>query len=468
MESVERLCLSQKLRQVCLDTATTSASASASTRSAEGNVYHSISPADGLTAISENEVLDMLSSQDFFCTPDFVTPTEQQIVVDFDGNKEKGNVSPPKGLTPMRSKRPRPGWLSGNHPHSELEIYCSDLPLEAHFSSFSASKCEQLYDDTASCPSSTNARLAALRRRALSPPCIKNPFLYNDPEIGTSTNKLRAKFQGAGTSCLSRYREEFHEIQEIGLGNFSRVFKVLKRIDGCFYAIKRSLHQLRQDGQRRQAINEVQALAAIDSHENVVRYHTAWFENDYLYIQMELCDNSLRSWKAEAYPPPEKSLLGGMLQIIKALAHIHSHGLVHLDIKPDNIYVRKGIYKLGDFGRATRLDGSISVEEGDSRYMPLEILNEDYSQLQKADIFALGATFYELARGSPLTSSGTQFQALRQGKHALLPGFSLPFQNLLKGLMHPISKMRPTAADLLNHALFNHGKDAYFVQHLKR
>ena len=115
-----------------------------------------------------------------------------------------------------------------------------------------------------------------------------------------------------------------------------------------------------------------------------------------------------------------------------ALCVIHSKGLVHLDLKPDNIYVLNGVYKIGDFGRATKAHGSMDIEEGDSRYMPLEIMNDDYSQLPKVDMFALGATIYELAKGSPLPNSGAQFQLLRKGKLTLLPGYSTSFQNIFK------------------------------------
>lgn len=115
-----------------------------------------------------------------------------------------------------------------------------------------------------------------------------------------------------------------------------------------------------------------------------------------------------------------------------ALSVIHAKGLVHLDLKPDNIYVLNGIYKLGDFGRATRADGTMDIEEGDSRYMPLEIINDDYSELPKVDMFALGATIYELAKGSLLPTSGSQFQTLRQGKLVLLPGYSSSFQSIIK------------------------------------
>lgn len=53
-------------------------------------------------------------------------------------------------------------------------------------------------------------------------------------------------------------------------------------------------------------------------------------------------------------------------QMAEALQHIHARGIAHLDLKPDNIYVSAGAYKLGDFGRAVRTD-SVGVEEGDSR-----------------------------------------------------------------------------------------------------
>lgn len=119
-------------------------------------------------------------------------------------------------------------------------------------------------------------------------------------------------------------------------------------------------------------------------------------------------------------------------QIAKALQFIHSRGVAHLDVKPDNIYVKEGVYKLGDFGCATTIDKSLPVEEGDARYMPQEILNENYDNLDKVDIFSLGASIYELVKGSPLPESGPHFLHLREGKLPLLPGHSIQFQNLIK------------------------------------
>lgn len=121
-------------------------------------------------------------------------------------------------------------------------------------------------------------------------------------------------------------------------------------------------------------------------------------------------------------------------QVANALQFIHEKGIAHLDVKPDNIYVKNSVYKLGDFGCATLIDNSLPIEEGDARYMPQEVLNENYDHLDKVDIFSLGASIYELIRRLPLPESGSHFLNLKEGKLPLLPGHSLQFQNLLKVL----------------------------------
>ncbi|RWW29451.1 hypothetical protein GW17_00006031 [Ensete ventricosum] len=103
---------------------------------------------------------------------------------------------------------------------------------------------------------------------------------------------------------------------------------------------------------------------------------------------------------------------------------MHERGIAHLDVKPENIYVKNGVYKLGDFGCATLTDKSLPIEEGDARYMPQEMLNDKYEHLDKVDIFSLGASVYELVKGSPLPDSGPQFSNLREGKIPLLPGYT--------------------------------------------
>lgn len=463
MDHSEGIDLSQQLSQVCLQSPVV-LNNSEEELAIQDKFDVRISD-DGVNLADQENPSDFICSQDFFCTPDFITPVDQQFAIDLDNKENSGCSRSPSILTPIRLKRPRPDsvrrqptWLDDSPADQDLEIVLlAETPSMVEGTSSTSTDIKTQLAQLSAVPPNPRARLASMRRRVQSPVCLQNPFLEEDANL---LQKLTAQARMPAPLCvqtnISRYREDFHEIQEIGHGNFSRVFKVLKRIDGCLYAIKRSQHPLRMTSERRQALTEVQALAAVGAHENVLRYYTAWFESDYCYIQTELCDGTLTQLRnCDPSISQESSLLEIMRQMASALSVIHSKGLVHLDLKPDNIYVLNGVYKLGDFGRATKADGSMDIEEGDSRYMPLEILNDDYSQLPKVDMFALGATIYELARGSPLPTSGPQFQLLREGKLTLLPGYSLSLQNIFKALMHPTASARPSATELLKHSIFH-------------
>ncbi|KAL3677436.1 hypothetical protein R1sor_027384 [Riccia sorocarpa] len=469
MDSQEGICLSQQLSQVRLANPqnTTDSSTDWTVRALRDDLpCMSLSQAQSGFQDRKMEGEELLGegdcSQDYvLCTPDFITPVDQ-FCIDFDSSKENvpaiGSLA---AMTPMRTKRPRPDMLpvllaSAKKAGTAVQSTSTNEMLEFHGEGLVMPEKNSELESVDLFPQNTRARLSALRRRVQSPTCLKNPFLPESEEVALTQRRKTPGLQGSyvGGSGLSRYRDDFHEIQEVGRGCFSRVFKTVNRIDGCFYAVKRSHRQLKLDSERKEALTEVQALAAIGAHRNIVRYHTAWFENDYLYIQTELCECNLSEMRAEGKLSVEKSLIDVLWQITQALAVVHSCGLAHLDVKPDNIYFTNGTFKLGDFGRATRLDGTITIEEGDSRYASLEIINDDYSDLHKADIFALGATMYELSRGLPLPSSGTQFQAIRHGKLNLLPGYSTPYQNLLKDMMNPDPGARPSAEELLKHHIF--------------
>ena len=141
---------------------------------------------------------------------------------------------------------------------------------------------------------------------------------------------------------------------------------------------------------------QVHALAALCNEADVrtfhiVRYHQAWFECDgTLYIQTELCSNTLRHEIDKNFDSARNKLnvahapkhLRCLREILLALQLIHSKGMVHLDIKPDNIFVQNGLYKLGDFGLAG-IASSMDVEEGDSRYMSRDMLQGGQRDLTK-------------------------------------------------------------------------------------
>lgn len=217
----------------------------------------------------------------------------------------------------------------------------------------------------------------------------------------------------------------------VGEGSFGQVFEVRRRIDGWRYAVKRSSRHMKSQADRRNRLKEVYALAAVGDCPHVVRYYDAWFEDDMLYIVTEFCDQGTLG---DAFDRGERFTEAELLRVMRevgiGLRRFHSLNLAHLDIKPENIYKTNEIYKIGDLGLVRKAD-SREVLEGDSRYLSREVLNEDTSNLPKADIFALGMSIYELARGVPLPSQGEDWNALRDGQIEL-PGYSPAFVQLIR------------------------------------
>lgn len=411
-----------------------------------------------VAAIAEDDVNTGVLSQDLFSSQDYCTPSQPQDSTDLDSCKDKAPCPQSPVKSTIQRKRCRPEHRLSNPPDN---IQFTTHRLSRVRSEESSSDDYRTPKPTASGQKNYVSQSAlALRARVMSPPCIKNPYLDENEELNEKIQRSTRRSPACVTpiqtgSCLSRYRADFHELEEIGRGNFSRVYKVLNRLDGCCYAVKCSQSQLRLDSERKVALMEVQSLAALGPHKNIVGYHTAWFENDHLYIQMELCDHNLATANDKGVLRTDTDFLEAMYQIAQALDFIHKHGVAHLDVKPENIYVRDGTYKLGDFGRATLLNGTLHVEEGDARYMSREILNDNYERLDKVDMFSLGATFFELLMRKQYPGSGKRIDRDTEIKIPMLPGFSVYFQKLLQDLVSNDPGKRPSANDVLKNPIFN-------------
>uniref|UniRef100_A0A2K6TPR0 Wee1-like protein kinase n=1 Tax=Saimiri boliviensis boliviensis TaxID=39432 RepID=A0A2K6TPR0_SAIBB len=279
------------------------------------------------------------------------------------------------------------------------------------------------------------------------------------------------------TNMASRYEKEFLEVEKIGVGEFGSVYKCIKRLDGCVYAIKRSMKTLAELSSENLALHEVYAHAVLGHHPHVVRYYSSWVEDDHMIIQSEYCNGgSLQVAISENtkfhnhfQEPKLKDIL---LQISLGLKYIHNSGMVHLDIKPSNIFIchktqsdssgvieevaneadwflsANVIYKIGDLGHATSISKP-EVEEGDSRFLANEILQEDYRHLPKADIFALGLTIALAAGAESLPTNGAAWHHIRKGNFPDIPQeLSENFSSLLKNMIQPDPEQRPSAAAL--------------------
>ncbi|KAG0719305.1 Membrane-associated tyrosine- and threonine-specific cdc2-inhibitory kinase [Chionoecetes opilio] len=244
------------------------------------------------------------------------------------------------------------------------------------------------------------------------------------------------------------YFEQCYVIEErLGAGSFGEVYRVRSKEDGCLYACKKTLLRFRGEGDRQRRMKEVQKYEKLPKHKNCVQFYRAWEERQHLYLLTELCRTSLADVAEDRHDLPE-SIVWEYLSV----RHLHKHNLVHMDIKPENIFVGyDGLCKLGDFGLVIDLSQGLDNEavEGDPKYLAPELMNLEFGP--PADLFSLGMTVLELATDLDLPKHGDAWQMLRQGK---LPpaanNISKELQNLLLGLLHLDPKKRFTSDQALS------------------
>jgi wee1-like protein kinase len=306
-------------------------------------------------------------------------------------------------------------------------------------------------------------------------------FEVNDDEDSDSEIEHPTKRLALQDCNIPRYHKEFVEVRLIGTGEFGSVYECINRFDGCTYAVKKSIKPVAGSANKKTALNEVYAHAVLGQHHHVVRYYSAWAEDNHIIIQNEFCNGgsvaeAIEERQREKRPFTELELRRLLLHVSKGLRYIHSMQLVHMDIKPGNIFISRDkrlytlhddsaddgpvsteeeiTYKIGDLGHVTSVSNP-QVEEGDCRYLPCEILQENFSHLAKADIFALGLTMYETAGGGPLPKNGEEWHNIREGKLKRLQQYSQDFNDLIKQMIHPHPEMRPSAVSLIQHPVLS-------------
>ena len=154
---------------------------------------------------------------------------------------------------------------------------------------------------------------------------------------------------------------------------------------------------------RQKFLKEAQTIAAFDQ-PNIVRIYDISEENGTAYYVMENIDGGALS--DQTMPMNEEKALAYIRQIAAALKYIHSHNVLHLDVKPSNILLRRnGDAVLIDFGISKRYDEeggqTSSTPAGLSKgYAPLEQYNQGLQTFSPAtDVYSLGATLYKLVTG---------------------------------------------------------------------
>ena len=192
-------------------------------------------------------------------------------------------------------------------------------------------------------------------------------------------------------------------IELIGRGGMANVYKAKCHRLNRMVAVKILKSDLADNAEfRRRFRDESRAVAQL-SHANIVSVYDVSRSDDMEYIVMELIDGiTLKQYMERRGQMDWREALHFVTQIMRALSHAHSRGIIHRDIKPQNIMVlRDGSVKVADFGIACLADAAQTLTQealGSVHYISPEQARGDRIDA-RSDIYSSGVVLYEMLTG---------------------------------------------------------------------
>jgi len=230
---------------------------------------------------------------------------------------------------------------------------------------------------------------------------------------------------GKYSEYVGRLFDRRYKIEEvIGSGGMAVVFRAFDTLMSRTVAVKMLREEFADDEAAvRRFINESKAVAML-SHQNIVNIYDVSVRDNLKFIVMEYIEGiTLKSYMSEHGRLSFSEICNFTEQILAALDHAHSRGVVHRDIKPQNIMILDdGSIKVTDFGIA-KLPSAQTVTETDKAIGTVYYISPEQASGRKvdarSDIYSLGALLYELATGTlPFDSENTVSIALMQINNA--------------------------------------------------
>ena len=216
---------------------------------------------------------------------------------------------------------------------------------------------------------------------------------------------------------------KYRFVREIGAGGMGVVYQAEHRVMNRMVALKVIAPRLLQDEEVKTRFRREVEIAAKLQHPNVVAAFDADEIEGHLFLVSEYIDGQGVDQRIQPNGVPVDEACGIIKQAAEALDHAHQHGLIHRDIKPQNMLLSHGgVVKVVDFGLASYIEPtqadqqgltSAGIIVGTPDYLSPEQAREGRVD-HRADLYSLGCTFYHLLAGMPPFSGRSRVEKLAQ------------------------------------------------------
>lgn len=222
--------------------------------------------------------------------------------------------------------------------------------------------------------------------------------------------------------ALGPYRLE----RLLGQGGFAWVF-LGREADGAPVAVKVLKPRYAGDAQFETRFRNESETAARLEHPNIIRIRAVGKDGPNVYFAMDYCPDSLGGRLAREGPLPEAAIVRIARDVVRALAFAHGQGVIHRDLKPDNVLLREdGTAVLTDFGIARAVSGYNSSTGQDMTIGTPQYLSPEQAQGRpldhRVDFYALGVTLYKTATGEVPFNATDWFELARMHVEDPPPG----------------------------------------------
>ncbi len=275
-------------------------------------------------------------------------------------------------------------------------------------------------DEIGALANAFRALLADLRQKQELVDFLSSADQARTVQLQTLSTTSKQRLLQDGLEPGTRFANRYDVKEVVGVGGMGMVFKAIDSQLGDVIAIKTLKGEfLSQDPNALERFKSEIRLARKISHRNVVRTHDLGEDSGVYYITMEYIEGkSLKELIRSRGRLPTNIVLSVGKQLARALEVAHEQGIIHRDIKPQNMVVEHGgVLKVMDFGIARMAartgDGMTMAGSvvGTPEYMAPEQLS-GVEVDQRVDIYAAGSVLYECVTGRPPFVADTPYQLM--------------------------------------------------------